>query len=501
MKETMLDKYKLVVDEVPADIVIKKTPREFVPVYKLSFPHVAEATQAALDHIREKLVSEMEIKTIEASTPEELNKLRARFLKKSSDYLERDLPHLSDKNKKILSGLLVHKSLGLGPLEIMLQDRNLEEIVINSSKEPVWVYHITLGWLKTNISLPQEIDIYNYASSIGRKVGSQITHLNPLMDAYLTTGDRANATLFPISSKGNTLTIRKFARKAWTITDFISLGAISPEVASFLWLAIQYEMNIIITGGTASGKTSFLNALTGFIPPNHRIISIEDTREIQLPKYLHWVPMTTRPPNPEGKGEITMLQLIINSLRMRPDRIIMGEIRRSREAEVLFEAIHTGHSVYSTFHSNTADETYRRLTNPPINIPVSLLTSMQLIAVMHRDRRRDLRRLLEVTELISGGTDQMKIELNTLYRWVPQKDKIIKMEKSMRALEDIKLFTGMGEKEIAKDLREKTEILKWLVTKKIDYVNSVGKVVSEYYKDPKAVLDIIRSKKIPKGFI
>jgi flagellar protein FlaI len=313
------------------------------------------------------------------------------------------------------------------------------------------------------------------------------------MDAHLTTGDRANATLFPISSNGNTLTIRKFARKPWTITDFIADGTISVDAAAFLWLATQYELNIIIAGGTASGKTSLLNALTCFIPPNQRIISIEDTREIQLPKFLHWVPLTTRQPNPEGKGEVTMLQLMINSLRMRPDRIIVGEIRRSREAEVLFEAIHTGHSVYATLHANTAEETFRRLTNPPINLPTTLLSSLQLIVVTHRDRRRQIRRILEITELIpSGGLEEVKIELNTVFRWNPSTDKIVQIEDSRRVWNDIKLFTGMDNKAIANDLEDKKRILRWLVEKKIDDINEVGKIVSDYYINPKTVLDRIK---------
>jgi len=325
-------------------------------------------------------------------------------------------------------------------------------------------------------------------------VGQQITNLNPLMDAYLTTGDRANSTLFPISSCGNTLTIRKFARRPWTITDFIESNTLSLDVAAFLWLAIQYELNMVIAGGTASGKTSLLNALTCFIPPNQRILSIEDTRELQLPNFLHWVPLTTRPPNPEGKGEVNMLHILINSLRMRPDRILVGEIRRQREAEVLFEAINTGHSVYSTLHANTAEEAFRRLCNPPIDIPIALLGGLQLLVVMHRDRRKNIRRVLQVTELIpSSGLAEMRVDLNTIYQWVAADDKIIPIAKSYRTLGDIKLYTGMSERDIDKDLSEKKEILQWLVKNNIKDITLVGKVVSQYYRDPQHVLEQIRN--------
>ncbi len=487
-----MERYEMSVDDVPAKITIAKVQNEFVPVYNISFPGIEPATQAVLDSVRERMISELEIKPLEIINPEEMGRLKADFLKKGLGMISEELPHLSKSNQRVLAGLLMHRCLGLGPLEIMLQDSNLEEIVVNGSKEPVWVYHRERGWLKTGIYIPSEIEIYNYAALIGRRVGTQITNLNPLMDAYLTTGDRANATLFPISSGGNTLTIRKFAKKPWTVTDFIGAGTISSEAAAFLWLAIQYELNILVTGGTASGKTSLLNVLSYFIPPNHRIISIEDTREIQLPRFLHWVPMTTRPANPEGKGEVSMLQLMINALRMRPDRMIVGEIRRSREAEVLFEAIHTGHSVYSTLHANTAEETYKRLVNPPINIPDSMLGSLQLIVVMHRDRRKEIRRVFQISEITAGRTGGMERELNDIFSWLPSTDKIVSSGKSLRAMDDIKLYTGMGDRDIQQDLSLKKKILDWLVKKNINDVNRVGRIVSEYYIDPEGVLKRIK---------
>jgi flagellar protein FlaI len=492
----LIEEYGLEVDSVPATVKVVHDPDEFVPIYELHFPHIETATQAALETVREKMITELNIEPEEILSFKELANLKKAFIERAIDILSRELPRLPEDKKRILAGLLLHQSLGLGVLEVILQDKNIEEIVMNDANSPVWVYHIRLGWLKTNIYPGDEGQIYNFAASIGRRVGTQINNLNPLMDAYLTTGDRANATLFPISSKGNTLTIRKFARRPWTVTDFIQSGTISLDTAAFLWLAIQYELNVVVSGGTASGKTSLLNALTCFIPPNQRIISIEDTREIQLPKWLHWVPLTTRPPNPEGRGEITMLQLMINALRMRPDRIVVGEIRRGKEAEVLFEAINTGHSVYSTLHANTADETYRRLINPPIGIPEALLQSLQLIVVMHRDRRRGIRRVLEISELIpSSGAKNMNIELNTIFRWIVSEDKTTQLTKSYRALNDIKLFSGMSDEDIERDMAEKREIVEWMVRNDIKDIHEFGRLISEYYRDRKSILSMVRSKK------
>jgi flagellar protein FlaI len=390
--------------------------------------------------------------------------------------------------------------LGLGPLEIMLSDDNIEEVVINSSDEPVWVFHKKYGWLKSTVVIKNESDIYNYAASIGRKGGREVTNLSPLMDARLTTGDRVNATLFPVSARGNTITIRKFSRKPFTITHLMQLKTVETEVLALLWLAIEYEMNIIIAGGTATGKTTFLNALMVFIPPNQRIISIEDTRELNLPSSLHWVPLLMREPNPEGRGEVTMLDLVVNSLRMRPDRIIVGEIRRHREAEVLFEAMHTGHSVCATLHANTSQETLIRITNPPISVPESMVAALDLILIVDRQRKDSIRRLSEITEVLPviGEDGKYHAKLNTLFKFQLKTGELEMTNRSEKLFKDLQELSGDSIKEINTDLDEKKMILDWLVKKNIATVNSVGKVIAEYYKNKETVLKVVKEDRDPR---
>jgi flagellar protein FlaI len=383
--------------------------------------------------------------------------------------------------------------IGLGPLEIPLSDPDLEEVVMNTSREPAWVYHKQFGWLKTNITIDSESKLQNYANIIARRVGRQINTLEPLLDAHLTSGDRANATLFPISTKGNTITIRKFARRPWTVTDFVKNGTLNKEVAAFVWLAMQYELNIIVAGGTSSGKTALLNTLMPFIQSNHRIISIEDTRELRLPKFLHWVPLTTRLPNPEGKGEVSMLDLMINSLRMRPDRIVVGEIRRAEQAEVLFEAMHTGHSVYATLHADTADQVIRRMTNPPINIPDVMMESLHLILVQRRDRRKGIRRTYQVAELLPAGDveEKRKSNLNILYRCKPD-GTIAAHDACVRVIDELRKHTNMTDNEFVGELKEKINVIEHMVKKNINDVDEVGKLIAEYYSNKEGLLKRIR---------
>jgi flagellar protein FlaI len=310
---------------------------------------------------------------------------------------------------------------------------------------------------------------------IGREVNKEITMLTPLMDAHLRTGDRVNATLNPVSSFGNTITIRKFAADPWTIVDFINSNTISYEMAAVVWLAIQNELSILIIGGTGSGKTSMLNVVANFFPPNQRIISIEDTRELTLPKSLHWVPMETRLGNAEGKGEVTMLNLLVNSLRMRPDRIVVGEVRRREEAEILLEAMNTGHSTYATFHANTAQEAVIRLTNPPIAIPKMMLSSISLFLVQNRNRRTGARRTIQLAELLENG------DVNILMQHDPRSDKYIKKNDSKSFYDRINLYTGMTNPEIEIDVANKVKILKWLVENKLRDIHQIGNIMGKYY--------------------
>ena len=491
-KEGVIEKYSIKTEDIEMEVIIKRDALGLS--YNIIIPEWAPATQALIKEIRRELITEIQVSGQEILDPKVVEKLKKKFRKRSEILIKEKLPRIDEKTKDYLIGTLLHEMLGLGKIEFLLTDENLEEIIVNSADEPVRIYHKKYGWLITNISVETETQIQNYASIIARRVGRQITTLNPLLDAHLITGDRSNAVLYPISTKGSTITIRKFARDPWTVTDFIKSNTCNSYIFALLWLAFQYEMSILISGGTGSGKTSFLNVCTPFIPPNHRIISIEDTRELQLPKFLYWCPLITRLPNPEGKGEVTMLDLLVNSLRMRPDRIILGEIRRQRDAEVLFEAMHTGHSVYATVHADTIQQTINRLIYPPISIAPNMLGAVNLNVVMFRERRKGIRRVYQVGEFITEETEKVTVKPNILFRWKPTTDTIVQHGESLKFFEEISRNTGMSQKDIIDDIKQKQKILDYLVKNNIRRMEDIGKVTNKYYHDPDIVLDIINKK-------
>jgi flagellar protein FlaI len=488
-KSSIIDSYKYKSLNIPISVVVYLNPGEFVPTYDLKISTISHNTEIILERIRKELVHRVNLGMVDITTEKKSGYVEEKFSDAIKDLIGKYFPDIDDRTTEFLASYLIQKSLGLGKIEILMDDESLEEVAINSADEAVWVYHRKHGWLKTTVNVESEDKIRHYASMIGRKVGRQITILNPLMDANLETGDRVNATLMPVSNEGNTITIRKFAEKPWTITNFIKSGAISPSAAAMIWEAVQYEMSTLISGGTASGKTSMLNVVANFFPPNQRIISIEDTREIRLPKFLHWIPMVTRLPNPEGKGEVSMLDLLVNSLRQRPDRIVVGEIRQKREAEVLFEAIHTGHSVYATVHANNVKETITRLTSPPIDIPRSMLPAVPLIVTQYRNRRTGLRRTFQIAEILPDSTPNIMMEYTT------RGDSLKSINKSKVVVRELELYTGMSPQEFRKDLVDKEKIMNWLVKKSIETVDGVGRAIAEYYTNPEKMMRIVRANK------
>lgn len=474
-KVQVLERYDNKIRDIPVSVSITKKEDSYTYSYNLSISGISKNTEIVLEEIQEFLIKILNIEnfSVDDVTGETDKKFNAEAEKLLAEYFK----YSNDETRTLLKSYLFSRSLGMGYMDFLLNDIHLEEIAIDNAKEPIWVYHRKWGWIKTNIYMSSEEQIKQTAARIGRHVGRQINTLNPLLDAFLPSGERVNATISPITVKGNTITLRKFSDDPWTITKFIDTKTMTSHVAAFIWQVMQFEMSVLVVGGTASGKTSMLNALSNFIPPNQRIVSIEDTAELKLASFLYWVPMMTRSENAEGKGKITMEDLLVNSLRMRPDRILVGEVRKSADAETLFEAIHTGHSCYATFHANNTREAIARLTSEPVNVPKALLPAINIMLVQFRNRVNGKRRTYEVAEILEDN------KFNALFSYDAKKDVLVESKGSERVLNELSMFTGYSLAELKKDLDEKKSILDAMVKLKIFNIEKVGRIMADYYTD------------------
>jgi pilus assembly protein CpaF len=293
---------------------------------------------------------------------------------------------------------------GYGPIEPLLQDEAITEVMCNG---PQAVYIERAGLIeKTDVVFENDAHLMRIIDRIVSPLGRRVDESSPMVDARLPNGYRVNATIPPLTLGGPALTIRKFSRTPYTVQDMIANGTLTTQLAAFLKASVEARVNMIISGGTGAGKTTLLNVVSAFIPSRERIIVIEDTAELQL-KQEHMIRMEYRPPNVEGKGEVSIRRLVINALRMRPDRIIVGETR-SGEALDMLQAMNTGHDgSLSTVHSNSPRDTLRRIETmvlmAGLELPLQAIreqVSSALDLIVHMDRLRDgTRRVVKVSEV------------------------------------------------------------------------------------------------------
>lgn len=400
-------------------------------------------------------------------------------------------PNISNKYIDNLSHKFLRDIIGYGEIDSLIQDDELEEIMIIGINKPIFVYHRKYGMMKTNIQYSDKKELIDLIDSIARQINRRIDQESPILDGRLIDGSRINATIPPISADGPSLTIRKFKRDPMTIIDLITSKTISQELAAFFWLCFDglgvKSANAIISGGTSSGKTTTLNALSAFINPKERIITIEDTLELQIP-HEHVIRMETRPANVENKGELSMNDLVKNSLRQRPDRIIVGEVRAD-EAITLFTALNTGHSGFGTLHSNDARETITRLTNPPMSVPKIMIQAIDFIIMQNRiytPSGISYRRISEVAEVV--GIEEGTVQLNKIFQWNPERDMIENVSVASNTLQQLSELSGKSINGLYKEIENRKLVLNHMVKQNIRSIHDVSKVLELYYKDPQKVL-------------
>ena len=454
---------------------------------KASFSEINDfgVSEDFLSNFRENIISVIDLNGL----LEKISSLKLFVsLVESLIYLIKDIDFIS--NKSIFAETVFHNAIGLKQLSFFFIEKGFEELMINALNE-VFVFHKEFGVCKTNLVL-NEKSFNNLVQKIAFSVGKEFNYNNPLLDAHLPDGSRINATMNNISPKGVSLTIRKFSHNPLSIIDLIKNNTINVDAAAFLWVMVDgfgvNPKNILIVGGTATGKTAFLSVLSNFIRLNERIISIEDTLELNFLNRENWVALEAIH---SKDNEISMNYLLKNSLRMRPDRIIVGEVRGS-EALTLFTAMNNGHSgCLGTIHANNARETVDKLCEKPFDVPKSLLSLVDLIVVLQKNFSKEgvIRKVSQISE-VSRMDDKILLanvfELNN--------SSLTRTNIPSHVIEKFAEQNSIEKNVLKKEIETRQLILSWMVENDFSKPEEILEVIQSYYFSPEKVLSTILGK-------
>jgi len=383
---------------------------------------------------------------------------------------------------------LTRDFIRLGKIEPLMRDKLIEDISCDGAGIPIYVWYRDYESIPTNIIFDTDNELDTYVSKLAYAAGKHVSLAEPIVDASLSDGSRLHLTYGKeVTQRGSTFTIRKFREDPLTVVDLIKYNTMSSDIAAYLWYLIEKKLALLIAGGTASGKTTSLNGLSMFIEPGEKVVSVEDTPELNLP-HENWIQSVSR-----GVGtasEITMFDLLKASLRQRPDVIIVGEVR-GEEAFTLFQSIATGHGGLGTIHADSVEAVISRLTTEPMNIPKSLLGStLDCIAMQLKIKVGDksLRRMVHVAEVVGHDPRSDQIILNDAFKWDPNTDRYVFSGRS-RLFDKISQKYGIRTEEMRRDIDGRKTFLDWLAYKDIRSYADVSQQVREFYAGPYAMIN------------
>ncbi len=462
-------------------------------IYEVHEPKLSEREREILEELRKYIEEKLDIDFRAIRNVEEANKY---IMEKMKEGLKK-MGYKLDKDTmfKILY-YLQRDFVGLEKIEPLMRDPDIEDISCDGVGIPVFIYHRNpmYGEMPTNIVFETKEELDNFIIKLAQKAGRAISVANPLLDGSLPDGSRVQATFgTDIARRGSNFTIRKFFRRVLTPIDLLEYGTLNETILAYYWLAVESRMSMLIAGPTASGKTTLLNAISLFIRPEMKIISIEDTAELKLP-HPNWVPHVSRAAfGPSGYGAVTMFDLLKAALRQRPDYIIVGEVR-GREAYVMFQAMATGHACYGTIHADSMDAIINRLTTPPINLPKQMITNLDLITFLigTKIRGKFVRRVDQIVEITGYNYKEDEIITNTSFIWDPSEDKFI--GRSSYLLDKIAKRLGYSSEELEMEMKRRVLVLKWMRRKRIRDYEKFWRIIGMYYYDPTRLLRLIRGK-------
>tara|TARA_Y100000310_G_scaffold327446_1_gene393837 strand:- start:17445 stop:18992 length:1548 start_codon:yes stop_codon:yes gene_type:complete len=491
--ESLNIRYPLIPPYAYAHIYWDKANKELV--YEVEEPVLSEDEQYVLNVLEDGIKELINISFIAVNEDEQV----ITYLEKNVQALLEELRiQLTEESYLHIMYYIYRDFVGLGRIEPFLNDYFIEDIECNGSNLPVYLVHRKYRNVRTNVVFKDNDELRNFVERLAQKCGKYISYATPLLDGRLPDGSRINATYTQdISSLGPTFSIRKFTKSPWTPIHLIHLKTVSPQLMAYLWTLIEYEKNIMIIGGTASGKTTLLNGLAFFIPPQARVISIEDTRELAL-FHSNWLPSVAREgvglANIAGQkhGEVTLFDLLKESFRQNPDYVIVGEIR-GPEAYVLFQGMASGHPSFGTMHANSVDSMIRRLSTPPINLSASLVESLDAVCVMvsTKVKGKPSRRLREVVEIKNVNEKTKKSSVNEFFTWEPNTDSFTLNGKS-HVLEKIQKEFGVPIQKLEREIEIRTKLLIRMYQMGVFAPGQVASIIREYYKDPGEIIKRFR---------
>jgi flagellar protein FlaI len=459
-------------------------------LYETIEPQLTRHEQELVVHLKSTLSKIMGAESAELRGSEKRAYLRGEV----ESYLKsRDLP-LSPLSVERIVYYIQRDYVGYGPVDALILDPNVEDISCDGVEVPLFIFHGKFESVKTNVVFQDEDALNSFIVALGQRCGKAVSVSAPILDGTTPEGHRVQATYSrEITTRGASFTIRRFKEKPFTPVELVRTGSASEEMIAYFWLAAEQGESLIICGGPAAGKTSTLNAIALFIPPTSKIVSIEDTREVNLP-HENWIPGATRSGTgdrgPDGKaaGEVDMFDLVRAALRQRPNYIIVGEVR-GKETYTMFQAMATGHTTYSTMHADSVKSMVNRLENPPINTPRILLSALNnvIIQIQARTDKGVVRRLKQVLEIVGFEPETNELITNTVYEWDPATDRFVFKGHSF-LFDKIMELRNYSHDEMEAEFQRRVAVIRYLVENDIEDHRQLWRIVSSYYKDPAEVM-------------
>ncbi|WP_254591397.1 type II/IV secretion system ATPase subunit [Methanocella conradii] len=379
--------------------------------------------------------------------------------------------------------------LEFGKINPIMHDNFIEDISNNGFDTPVFLYHKNYENIMTNIVFSEK-QLDSYVIRLAQRCGKHISIAEPMVDATMPDGSRIQMTLGKeITTRGSTFTIRKFKEVPITPIDLIAWNTFSSEEMAYLWLCIENNKSLLFSGGTASGKTSSLNAVSLFIPPKAKVISLEDTRELKLP-HMNWIPGLTRDSfTADGKGAIEMFALLKAALRQRPEYLLVGEVR-GKEALTLFQAMSTGHTTFSTMHADSVESAIHRLENPPISVPRTMITALDIVSIQAQTylKNKRVRRNMKLVEINDIDPNTRNIRTNDIFVWNSATDKFDRVGES-RVLAEIAQRRAWSKRELSNELLRRQKVLEYMLNNNIRDFKQIAAIIHAYAVKPGRVVE------------